>query len=441
MVDTARPLVHRLTAGAKGQSVVNLGLHLFSTGMGFVASVLTSRLLGAEGLGVYAFCFAVGNVLGVVGRLGLVSLVVREVAVARERKQWGLVHGMLRWAERSAVAASALLAVAVAALGWWRWSASDPSTARALAVVPLLVAATSAMMIRSAALQGTQRVVAGQSTQLAMRPAVFVLGLLLLHGLSATRPDAVLAAHAVGCLAAWCAGVWLWSRDAPPPAPAVVQGRRWLRAGLPLMWLAALSLITTQVDTLMLKMLAGNASTGLYSVAAQLAHFAGVVLAVINGVLAPRYAALAATGDTSELQRLVARGTAAIALGTLPVAVTLLVFGRDLLGLFGGAFPASYACMVLLVAGQVANAACGSVGSLLVMSGNEREVGRVTTGTALLNVALNALLIPSFGAEGAAAATSISLTTWNLVLVWRVRSRLGIDSTVLGALRLRGGLP
>ena len=48
------------------------------------------------------------------------------------------------------------------------------------------------------------------------------------------------------------------------------------------------------------------------------------------------------------------------------------------------------------------------------------------------NLLLSALLIPPFGMVGAALASTTSLIAWNLILVVRVRQRLGIDSTCLG---------
>jgi O-antigen/teichoic acid export membrane protein len=39
-------------------------------------------------------------------------------------------------------------------------------------------------------------------------------------------------------------------------------------------------------------------------------------------------------------------------------------------------------------------------------------------------------LIPRFGIEGAAIASAVSLITWNLTLLYRVRQRLGINPTV-----------
>ena len=44
---------------------------------------------------------------------------------------------------------------------------------------------------------------------------------------------------------------------------------------------------------------------------------------------------------------------------------------------------------------------------------------------AILNLVLNYLLIPKMGIEGAALASMISLSTWNLVMVYFVKREFG----------------
>jgi len=103
-----------------------------------------------------------------------------------------------------------------------------------------------------------------------------------------------------------------------------------------------------------------------------------------------------------------------------------------ILRLFGSAFQSAYAPVLVLSAGQVVNAASGSVGFLLGMTGEERAAARITVATGALNLLLNAAMIPLRGLLGAALATTASGVVWNVLLVRRVRVVLGIQPTVLG---------
>jgi O-antigen/teichoic acid export membrane protein len=87
--------------------------------------------------------------------------------------------------------------------------------------------------------------------------------------------------------------------------------------------------------------------------------------------------------------------------------------------------------LAILAAGQLVNAAFGSVGLFLSMSGHERDtlLGQFIALT--VNVLVAVVLIPPFGATGAAVAASLGLVTWNLVLAAKVVSRLHLRPSAL----------
>lgn len=49
----------------------------------------------------------------------------------------------------------------------------------------------------------------------------------------------------------------------------------------------------------------------------------------------------------------------------------------------------------------------------------------------MLSIALNLLLIPRFGAVGAAIASSSAIAVWNFAMLLYVRRTIGIDATAL----------
>ena len=90
--------------------------------------------------------------------------------------------------------------------------------------------------------------------------------------------------------------------------------------------------------------------------------------------------------------------------------------------------------MILSIA-QLVNGFFGIVWPLLVMTGHERNGVYGLLAASLLNVPLNALLIPPYGVVGAAIATGISIIVWNLLFWFTVHRKLGIDGSILGLLR------
>jgi O-antigen/teichoic acid export membrane protein len=78
----------------------------------------------------------------------------------------------------------------------------------------------------------------------------------------------------------------------------------------------------------------------------------------------------------------------------------------------------------------------GSASLLLVMTGHERDAAVGLGIGALLNIVLSLILIPQWGLEGAAVATTISMVAWNLLLVAFVFKRLQIHTTIFGTISL-----
>ena len=66
------------------------------------------------------------------------------------------------------------------------------------------------------------------------------------------------------------------------------------------------------------------------------------------------------------------------------------------------------------------------------MTGHDRYTAKVGWMTTVLNVVLNGILIPMWGIEGAAVATSISLLGGASMSLIAVRRKLGIDATLMG---------
>jgi O-antigen/teichoic acid export membrane protein len=79
----------------------------------------------------------------------------------------------------------------------------------------------------------------------------------------------------------------------------------------------------------------------------------------------------------------------------------------------------------------------GPVGVVLIMTGHERDAALAIGVSAVLNLILNAILIPGWGMEGAAVATAASTVVWNILMAIALYQRSGIHSTILGKLGLR----
>ena len=67
----------------------------------------------------------------------------------------------------------------------------------------------------------------------------------------------------------------------------------------------------------------------------------------------------------------------------------------------------------------------------MTMTGHQNRAAVHFGSAAALNIGLNVLLVPPFGAMGAAVATAVSMVAWNLAMLTFVVRRLRLNSTVL----------
>jgi O-antigen/teichoic acid export membrane protein len=103
------------------------------------------------------------------------------------------------------------------------------------------------------------------------------------------------------------------------------------------------------------------------------------------------------------------------------------VFARPLMRIFGPDFEAGWPILIIGTLGQLVNCGVGSVGYLLLMSGNEKRLIKVQAVMAAVMVVLSAALVPIWGIVGAAVAaaiTNVGMNAWNLL---QVRLALGLS--------------
>src|SRR4029077_4879143 len=98
---------------------------------------------------------------------------------------------------------------------------------------------------------------------------------------------------------------------------------------------------------------------------------------------------------------------------TLPLGAGMIIFAPALMRIFGHDFEIGWPILVIGTLGQLVNCGVGSVGYLLLMSGNQRRLIRVQAVMAVVMVVLNLLLIPRWGIVGAAVGASATNVVTN----------------------------
>lgn len=407
-------------------------LQAASMGLSFVTAVILTRTLGASGYGAYAYAMAWVGFLLIPAVLGMDRFLVRGVAMYRASHEWGLLRGLVSWANRSVLSVSMLMALAATVIGYL---VLPPALRATFCLAMPLLPVTALVIVRQSTMIGLRRAVSGQFPEFLLRPALFVLLLIPFlagFGLSLTS-ELAMTLNVSSVIVAFAVGVALLRRGFPVEAQTARPGynsRAWRRAAVPMMLLGGMWLVNPLVSTIMLGSFRGAHDVGVYTVVARAADIMLIALVAITTPLSPRVAELFAAGDLVSMQRVVAKAARVSVYWSAPVAVTLIAFSGPLLSIFGSQFAGAGLALSIMVCGQFVNSAAGPAGIVLMMTKHERAAAVGVGAGLLVNIALNLLLVPSLGVNGAAIGTTASRIIWNGALVGYAWMQLRINTTV-----------
>jgi len=199
-----------------------------------------------------------------------------------------------------------------------------------------------------------------------------------------------------------------------------------LKISIPLMFAQSVQFIMASTDKLMLGSMRSPEEVGIYFTAFKLSMFASVALMAVNSIAAPIFAELYGKKDFIGLKKVAHQSSKIIFLTTLPIVLVFFLFPNFLLGLFGAEFAeGGIKAFVFLSFGKLISSLSGSVGNFLQMTGKQVIFMIVLSFGAIVNILLNFFLIPEFGINGAALASMISLSMWNLIMVYFVKREFG----------------
>ena len=412
------------------------GLRLFNLVLSFVVSVSLTRILGVDGYGAYAYALSWALLLNVFASLGCQGLLVREIAINKEKEQWGLIRGLLRWTNSIVLIWSLTVAILFALGALQIQQNSNPQVLYSFLIALVLVPLKALSTVRKSALQGFKHILKGQLAEAVVQPISFIAFLCISYLLfEEVSPPQAITWKVVSSIIAFLFGMWALLRIIPSEvkeATPEYDTKRWLPSLLSLLFMSGIGIIYNRTDTIMLGMMTGTSSVGLYTIALRLANLILIGQHIGASVLGPHIASLYAKEDRKELQELTTKSIRVIMAYSVPIALIFIFLGNRLLTVFGSDFSHAYSILIILSLGKLLNVSTGAVGLILNMTHHEKDSARVMGISAALNFCLNLLLIPRFGAEGAAIATvsaSGIANVWSAVIVYR---RLGIHCTFLG---------
>ncbi len=391
-----------------------------AVGLIFLWRTQLARQLGTEGYGVFALALVGLNVLALLATAGLQTGARRMLAHAEGRGGSNEIPELVATAIAMPLALGGVLGASLyASAGWLAGALDEPALAPALRAMAFAVPTLALLNVLGSVFLGLGRALPKSLYRDVLLNLTFLLLVLLMAygGLTLSLAYAYVAAVTVGLLG--MAVHALYSLRGRWP------GTRGIRFGsisvgllvfsAPLFGIEVLYFVVGWTDTVMLGALAGAAEVGIYNAAMPLAQLISFALAPLGAVYLPAMSRLHAQGKYADVRASYQRFTRWLGLLTLPAAAVMVVYPEATLGiLFGADYVAGATALRILAAGFLANNLAGPNAATLVALGHPRAAFAATLIVGLLNVGLNAVLIPRYGIEGAAVASLVALGIANL---------------------------
>lgn len=185
----------------------------------------------------------------------------------------------------------------------------------------------------------------------------------------------------------------------------------------------------SRVSIFLLGIFQSKHDVGIFNISLRISEVISFALVIVNFVLSPIIASLYANGEIERLQNLITRSARIILMIGSVLTLGIILFRHQILSIFGVDFLVGQHALIIFCIGQFVNILCGSVGLLLLMTGNQRFSIYSLAGGTTINIILNLVLTPRYGITGAAIASTSSLIVWNFMMYFFVRRRLGIRPT------------
>ncbi len=404
----------------------NVAYRVFSVLLPLVTAPYLSRVVGPHGVGLYSYAWNISYFACLAAMLGLENYGTRAVAAVRDdRRELDRTFSAI-WKMQLGVA----LTVLALWLGYLFLIAGEEKPI----AIPLTLMSVSCLFNLDWALMGLDRFrpIALRNTAVKLIAAACVFAFI--------RREEDLWIYGFAWSAATCAGNAMNAVSLRRHVTLVrVTGQEALRHLRPcsLLFVSVLATSVYRVmDKVMVGAIAGQAQNGLYENAEKIIYCLSGFISAIGTVMLPKISNLQRKGETARIRRSldatmqgIMLMTGAMAFGAASVAdrFCVLFYGSGFAGSAPLMIPLAFSLMMIGFANVIRT-------QWILPQERDRIVVRSVCAGAAVNIAANALLIPSMQAMGAVVGTLLAEFTVPLVQWLHLRRELPYGTLLLHVL-------
>lgn len=416
-------------------SLLALIIRIGGAGAAFLMNIIISRYLGASQAGYFFLAISITTIIASVGRIGADQTVLRFVSLHGEYNEWQKVHGLMKkllaWTYLPLIALTIILCAFAKPISVYFFN--KPELQWPLFWMSLSMPFFAGYNVLGMALQGRRKVTLSVTTLKILTP-VFLIAFAFI--LSPNNASAASMYYAAACFINLIAAYYWWRKNVPKATSIEEYDSTALWKSCWPLWISA---IMQQVSLWGGQVIAGHfvkpGEVAQLAVARNTAALVGFILMAVNNVSSPRFVTMYTEGKIKQLQSYVRNSTWLMIAFALPITLFIWFFPTFIMSLFGKDFSDGVWLLRVLAIGQFINVVTGCVGSLLIMTGHEKDMKNNRIFNGVLSIVLALILTPMFGALGSAISSAIALATFNFAAVYLVKKRIGINTLAIFGLK------
>jgi len=415
-----------LLKGSSISLVLKFSAMLFS----YLAMLFITNHYGANEWGLFTLCFTILSIVILLPKFGFDNALVRIITELNTTNNKAEIATALKKVFTISITISLIIIVLLNVFSETLVYKvlKEPEMEPYIALIAYIILPTVLLVIISATFQALKKTMLFMLFQTALINIIFLLLLIGFYFIEIKIKIFELYLYAT--LAALLIGSIIFYKTIKKNSSgSSISGkytyRKIANISFPMMLSSSFALLMGWSDILMLSYYKTTVDVGIYNSSLRLAALSGITLIAVNAIAAPKFVEFYSKSDMRGLKDTVQKSTKMIFFMSAPLLLLLIIFSKQILSFFGDEFIVGYLALIYLCASRFINAISGSVGYIMQMTDQQRTYQNIIIIAFLINLGLNFMLIPRYGFNGAAIASSIAMVFWNITLVIIIKRRLG----------------
>ncbi len=410
-------------------SIIAFFLKVLGIINGYIFSFLVIKTLGAKAWGVFTIFVALLQIASILGRLGFDTLILRYTAKYINKNKPAILAVIYKKTFNIIIISSTFISILIYLLSPILSNKifHNSYLTYPFHIVSLILIPYTLLLFHSEGIRGLKKI---KEYMFLQQSGLFIISILIFYILLLFIDNKLILpiiSYSFSIILLSLISIYIWYKYTKINF-VFYKNSRYIQIsykylfinGLPILFASSLTFFMNWIDIIMLGMFRTVQEVGIYNIILKVAMIISLPLTAINTILAPKFAEYWDKRDKKNFLKLAQRSTKLIFWTTLPVLILFLLFHNKILNLFGEDFQKGNIALLILLLGQFINAASGSVGIILLMTGHQKAHQNITLTGTILNIMLNYLLIPYYGMLGAAIANTVTTIYWNILFSIKV---------------------